>query len=123
MIPYDHFRCLLLCLEGIPSAPFSTDRSRSARSLSQRARNMASHEELVAELPKLEKMSNAQRQKHAKKRRKKQLVKWREWEQTAGEPYVPGGTLRMKERERLVHFDSGSHLNEAVMRNDLAEGK
>lgn len=84
---------------------------------------MASHEELVAELPKLEKMSNAQRQKHAKKRRKKQLVKWRECEQTAGEEaYVPGGTLRMKERQRLVHFDSGSHLNEAVMRNDLAEG-
>lgn len=84
---------------------------------------MASHEELVAELPKLEKMSNAQRQKHAKKRRKKQLVKWREWEQTEGEPYTPGATLRMKERERRLHFDSGSHLNEAVMRDDLAEGR
>lgn len=75
----------------------------------------------MAELPKLEKMSNAQRQKHAKKRRKKQLVKWREWEQTEGEPYTPGATLRMKERERRIHFDSGSHLNEAVMRDDLAE--
>ena len=84
---------------------------------------MASHEELMAELPKLEKMSNAQRQKHAKKRRKKQLVKWREWEQTEGEPYTPGATLRMKERERRLHFDSGSHLNEAVMRDDLAEGR
>ena len=90
--------------------------------LSQHADRMASHEELVAELPKLEKMSNAQRQKHAKKRRKKQLVKWREWEQTMGDVYVSGGTLRMKERERLIHFDSGSHLNEAVMRDDLVEG-
>lgn len=93
------------------------------RLLSKHTDRMANHEELVAELPKLEKMSNAQRQKHAKKRRKKQLVKWREWEQTtAGEAYVPGGTLRMKERERLIHFDSGSHLNEAVMRDDLGEG-
>jgi len=38
-----------------------------------------SHEELIAELPKLEKLSNAARLKHAKKRRQKQIKRWQEW--------------------------------------------
>ena len=86
-------------------------------------RRMASHKELIDELPKLEKMTNAQRQKHAKKRRKKQLQKCREWEiDHYGENRSSTSSLKMKQRDCKVQFDKCAHLNEAVMRNDVSEG-
>ena len=61
---------------------------------------MASHKELIEELPKLEKMTNAQRQKHAKKRRKKQLQKYKEWEiETYGESASSTRSIKIKQRD------------------------
>ena len=81
---------------------------------------MASHEELVAELPKLEKMSNAARLKLARKRRLKQLKKNQELtrrEKETGQ-YVPRAKLPNK-----INFISQALLHEAVCRNDCSEGK
>ena len=86
---------------------------------------MASHEELVAELPRLEKLTNAQRQKKAKTRRKKQLQKWREWEQNTAQTdnFTATGSVRIKDKDQKTKFSNNAHLNEAVMRNDCSEGK
>ena len=86
---------------------------------------MASHEELVAELPRLEKLTNAQRQKKAKTRRKKQLQKWREWEQNNAQTdnFTATGSVRIKDKDQKTKFSNNAHLNEAVMRNDCSEGK
>lgn len=81
---------------------------------------MASHDELVAELQKLEKLSHAARLKHAKKRRLKQLKKYQEWlrydRQTSG-------TVTKKRTLAKINFEDGAVLNDLVSRNDLIGGR
>ncbi|XP_065916033.1 protein phosphatase 1 regulatory inhibitor subunit 16B-like [Dysidea avara] len=87
---------------------------------------MASHEELIAEMPKLEKLSNAQRLKHAKKRRQKQLKKWQETERglrqsVAQSVVINDPSIRRSTRQRLVNFDEDAMLRDAINRNDAEE--
>ena len=79
---------------------------------------MASHEELLAELPKLEKLSNAARLKLAKKRRQKQLKKYQETARITGSQ----GSVRKKTSTKVC-FSSDSLLHDLVLRNDVIEGE
>jgi len=88
---------------------------------------MASHEELIAEMPKLEKLSNAQRLKHAKKRRQKQLKKWQDTERglrqsVAQSVSINDANIRRSTKQRLVNFDEDAMLRDAINRNDAEEG-
>lgn len=76
---------------------------------------MASHEELLAELPKLEKLSNAARLKLARKRRQKQLKKYQETVRVTTSALQKKGTTK-------VSFSSNSLLHDLVLRNDVIEG-
>lgn len=78
---------------------------------------MASHEELVAELPKLERLSNAARLKLAKKRRLKQLKRYQEFTR------VTRQVSRSDRPSGRVNFAQNSLLQDAVSRNDTLEGK
>lgn len=86
---------------------------------------MANHEELIEELPKLEKMSNAARLKLAKKRRQKQLRKYTETIRTerktsSSSAMSPiGGARRTLAK---IQFVDGALLHDAVVRNDTSEG-
>ena len=90
---------------------------------------MATHEELVVELPKLDKLSNAARLKHAKKRRLKQLKRYQEYVRqqralastpsTAG---VSGGNIMRRRKAPRIAFEDGSILSDMVSRNELMEG-
>lgn len=81
---------------------------------------MASHEELVAELQKLEKLSHAARLKHAKKRRVKQLKKYQEWlrfdRQTSA-------TVSKKRTPNQLNFENAAVLNDLVARDDRIGGE
>jgi protein phosphatase 1 regulatory subunit 16A len=81
---------------------------------------MASHDELVAELQKLEKLSHAARLKHAKKRRQRQLKKYQDWlrydRQTSG-------TVTKKRGPAKINFEDSAVLNDLVCRNDFVGGK
>ena len=81
-----------------------------------------SHEELVAELPKLEKLSNAARLKHAKKRRQKQLKRWQDWvrleRRNSG-----GSTIARKRSPAAIDFEKPAQLAEMVARNDIIGGQ
>lgn len=79
---------------------------------------MASHEELLAELPKLEKLSNAARLKLARKRRQKQLKKYQETVRVTGTQSNP-----QKKGPTRVSFSSNSVLHDLVLRNDVIEVK
>ena len=84
---------------------------------------MASHDELVAEIPKLEKMSNAARLKLAKKRRQRQLKKYQDWVRTErATSRLSSQSVRFKRGPSKVSFVDSFLLQEAVMRNDLGEG-
>ena len=80
---------------------------------------MASHEELVAELQKLEKLSHAARLKHAKKRRLKQLKKYQEWVRYDRQT---SGSIAKKKNPSVVNFENNAVLNDLVSRNDLIGG-
>ena len=80
---------------------------------------MASHEELIAEIPKLEKMSNAARLKLAKKRRVKQLKKNQELTRRERET---GQYVAKHKSSPKINFINEALLHEAVVRNDLDEG-
>lgn len=84
--------------------------------------DMASHEELIAELQKLEKLSHAARLKHAKKRRLKQLKRYQEWlrfdRQSTGT-----GTVSRRKSPVAIGFEDSAVLNDLVSRNDLIGGK
>lgn len=80
---------------------------------------MASHEELVAELPKLEKMSNAARLKLARKRRQKQLKRNQDMTRRERET---GQYVDRRKSPNKINFVSEALLHEAVCRNDLSEG-
>lgn len=81
---------------------------------------MASHEELIAELQKLEKLSHAARLKHAKKRRLKQLKKYQEWLRFDRQS---SGTVSRKKSPMAIGFEDSAVLNDLVSRNDLIGGK
>lgn len=81
-----------------------------------------SHDELVAELPKLEKLSNAARLKHAKKRRQKQLKRWQDW--VRQERHSTGGsTIARKRIPQVIDFEKRAQLAEMVARNDIIGGQ
>lgn len=87
--------------------------------------DMASHEELLAEMPKLEKLSNAQRLKHAKKRRQRQLKRWQETERTLRQSHLSissEASIRRASRKILVTFDEDARLRDAINRKDADEG-
>lgn len=77
---------------------------------------MASHEELVSELQKLEKLSHAARLKQAKKRRQKQLKKYQEWLRYDRQTL---GTVTKKRTPPSINFENGAVLNDLVSRNDM----
>ena len=81
---------------------------------------MASHEELLGEMPKLEKLSNAARLKHAKKRRQKQLKKWQEWLRVER---ATNGTSQRRTCQPQIGFQQEAVLNDLVARNDIIGGK
>lgn len=81
---------------------------------------MASHEELVAELQKLEKLSHAARLKHAKKRRLKQLKKYQEWVRFDRQT---SATISKKRSANVIGFEDSSVLNDLVSRDDRIGGK
>ena len=85
---------------------------------------MASHEELLTEMPKLEKLSNAQRLKHAKKRRQKQLKRWQDTERTLRQSQLVSSetSIHRKSRKILVKFDEDARLRDAINRKDADEG-
>lgn len=78
---------------------------------------MATHEELVAELPKLEKLSNAARLKLAKKRRVKQLKKFQEYTRVSRQ------MSRSERTATKINFAQNALLHDAVTRDDVTEGK
>ncbi len=80
---------------------------------------MASHEELVSELQKLEKLSHAARLKQAKKRRQKQLKKYQEWLRYDRQTL---GTVTKKRTPPSINFENGAVLNDLVSRNDMIGG-
>lgn len=81
---------------------------------------MASHDELVSELQKLEKLSHAARLKHAKKRRLKQLKKFQEWVRYDRQTI---GTVSKKRTPNVIHFEDAAALNDLVSRDDRIGGK
>lgn len=90
---------------------------------------MASHEELLAEMPKLEKLSNAQRLKHAKKRRQKQLKRWQDTERTLRQSQISSqisvtseASVFHQSRKSVVKFDEDARLRDAINRKDADEG-
>ena len=90
---------------------------------------MTSHEELIGELPRLDRLSNAARLKHAKKRRVKQIKRYQEYvrQQRAlaatSSTSVSGGNAKKKRATTRVAFEEGSILNDMVSRNELIEGE
>ena len=83
---------------------------------------MASHEELINELPKLDKLSNAARLKTAKKHRFRQLKKYQEW--VRQERASTGGATFMKKRNAVrVVLEDGAMLSDMVGRNDIIGGE
>lgn len=81
---------------------------------------MATHEELVAELPKLEKLSNAARLSRAKKRRQKQLKKYQEWVRLDRQT---NGTVLKRRTPVELRIEEGALLNDLVARNDIIGGE
>lgn len=79
-----------------------------------------SHDELLTELPKLEKLSNAARLKHAKKRRQKQLKKYQELIRLDRQTV---GSVLKKRTPGLVNFEEGALLCDFVSRNDIIGGE
>lgn len=78
-----------------------------------------SHDELVRELPNLEKLSNAARQKLAKKRRAKQLKKYQEFVRLQRQTSVASG---IGKRTPTIQLEREAVLNDMVARNDIIGG-
>lgn len=86
--------------------------------------NMTSHDELVMEMPTLEKMSVQERLKHARKRRAAQLKRYHQSDKEFNKRQRKN-TNQMKEMQnrRNVTFAKNVELLEAAARGDLVEGK
>ncbi len=84
-----------------------------------------SHEELARELPSLEKLSNAARQKLAKKRRTKQLKKFNDLLRLQRQTSAGAGAGSMLKRNSptKIIIESGAVLNDMVARNDIIGGE
>lgn len=82
----------------------------------------SSHAELIAEMPRLEGMSNAARLKHAKKRRRKQLECYQNWMRQQRASTTNGTTQSAGPRKRKVDVENSAKLNDLVCRNDIIEG-
>lgn len=82
---------------------------------------MASHEELISELPKLDKLSNAARLKAAKTRRRKQLKKYQDW--VRQERASNGASFMKKRGPCRVVLEDGAMLSDMVSRNDIIGGE
>ena len=80
---------------------------------------MADHEELVAELQRLEKLSAPERLEVARRRRSVQLESWRKTKQNE-ELFPP---KKMTKSHRKLKFESSIELIEASARNDAEEGR
>ena len=78
------------------------------------------HAELVAEMPRLDGMSNAARLKHAKRRRKKQMETYQSWmrQQRAS----TNGRARPP-RKRTIDIENAAKLNDLASRNDIIGGE
>jgi protein phosphatase 1 regulatory subunit 16A len=76
---------------------------------------MASHEDLIAELPRLEKLSHAQRLKRAKKRREEQLKKYR--------ATLVATLIKKKKTSTKISFEINDVLLDLITRNDVRGGK
>ena len=86
---------------------------------------MASHDELLSEMPKLERLSNAQRLKHAKKRRQKQLKRYQDSERALRQSQISVTSetyMRRESRKILIKFDEDARLRDAINRKDADEG-
>ena len=86
---------------------------------------MASHDELLSEMPKLERLSNAQRLKHAKKRRQKQLKRYQDSERALRQSQISvtsETSIRRESRKILIKFDEDARLRDAINRKDADEG-
>lgn len=82
------------------------------------------HDELVRELPNLEKLSNAARQKLAKKRRTKQLKKYQEWLRLQRQTSVSeGGSVLSKKSPPVIKMEREAVLNDMIARNDIIGGQ
>lgn len=86
---------------------------------------MSDHDELIAEMLVLDKMSTGERLKHARKKRSQQLKKFAQYEKeltkknkTQSNASKPSDTRH----RRRIQFVSNVILLEAAMRNDIEEG-
>ncbi len=84
-----------------------------------------SHEELSRELPGLEKLSNAARQKLAKKRRCKQLKKFNDLLRLQRQTSAGAGAGSMLKRANppKIIIENGAVLNDMIARNDIIGGE
>jgi protein phosphatase 1 regulatory subunit 16A len=86
---------------------------------------MTEHNDLVLEIPMVEKMSTQERLKHAKKRRSVQLKKFANYEKQIDKENAKKnkkGTGNRKRRPR-VKFRGNIMLLESAARGDIEDGK
>lgn len=90
---------------------------------------MADHQDLVAEIPSVERMGTQERLKHAKKRRSQQLKKWTNYEKQLDKDHskkAKKGQPQKKHRRQKttrVRFKGNIMLLESAARNDLEDVK
>lgn len=90
---------------------------------------MADHQDLVAEIPSVERMGTQERLKQAKKRRSQQLKKWVNYEKQLDKDNskkAKKGQPQKKHRRQKttkVRFKGNIMLLESAARNDLEDGK
>lgn len=80
---------------------------------------MADHLELVAEIPKVEKLTAQDRLELARKRRSQQLKRW---EREEDKELAPPPPKKKPQRTRPVKFEPRIILLEAASRGDVEEG-
>lgn len=89
---------------------------------------MAEHQELLAEMPAVSRLSTPERLRHAQKRRAQQLKKWAQAEkEIPGIPKSGGGERKRRRRKsgghgKRVTFPDSVRLLEAAARHDVEEG-
>ncbi|NXI23215.1 PP16A phosphatase, partial [Sterrhoptilus dennistouni] len=88
---------------------------------------MAEHQELLAEMPAVSRLSTPERLRHAQKRRAQQLKKWAQAEkEIPGIPKSGGGERKRRRRKsggygKRVTFPDSVRLLEAAARHDVEE--
>ena len=91
---------------------------------------MSDHSELIGEMSSVERLSTAERLKHARKRRMQQLKKFAQYEKQLEKESSKKKKKQdasahkvRKKKEEKVHFEHSVTLLEATARNDIEEGK